>query len=213
MSPIAVRKGHSDPAACSREKCATTISCLWSSLPPCFTDCRDCLAGQRLQKRHAAHIDRIVHLSTLCSTSKSMSVSCTSALSDVSTNPPGSALGIIGASCLVPSARLAAHSRIAYMQRGFMAASATTWLRTAAMFLITKRHPERSGAPRQRLQLSRGARQYRHSLFTDGLLCAQLGCNATDYLPTHEHPEMADTVEGDGFRLRRATALHAARAQ
>ena len=32
-------------------------------------------------------------------------------------------------------------------------------------------------------------------------VCAQCGGYATDYLPTQEQPEMADTIEDDGFRL------------
>ncbi|MDT5186993.1 MAG: hypothetical protein QOI29_5151 [Mycobacterium sp.] len=45
------------------------------------------------------------------------------------------------------------------------------------------------------------ARLCRHPLFTAVALRAQFGCYATDYLPAHQHAEMADAIEGDSFAL------------
>jgi hypothetical protein len=50
---------------------------------------------------------------------------------------------------------------------------------------------------------SRGVWQQMYLRFGGGgrLRHAQRGGYATDYLPIQEHPEMADTIEGDGFHL------------
>lgn len=51
--------------------------------------------------------------------------------------------------------------------------------------------------------LSGGLWQPTRRRFSGGgrLLCAQCGGNAADYLPTEEHTEMADAIDGDGLRL------------
>jgi hypothetical protein len=51
--------------------------------------------------------------------------------------------------------------------------------------------------------MSRGALQLTHRRLGGGgtLVCAQCGGYATDNLLTQEHPEMADTIDRDGFHL------------